>query len=83
MVLTFAIFDQVTPPSVENSQRKTFPVWPVSVNAPLLVVLQYAAEPVMVPPTVAAETVMDNVAVLVQPLLSTVLQVAVYIPGLL
>jgi hypothetical protein len=48
---------QVIPPSVENSHRITFPVWPESVRVPLLVPEQTVAFELTVPPTVGEVTV--------------------------
>lgn len=45
------IFVQVLPPSVENSQFKIFPEYPLNVTVPLFELLQTLALPETVPPT--------------------------------
>ena len=52
-----AIGDQLLPPSIEDSQRTTLPVCPLSVNVPLLVSEQSVAVPLIDPPTDNAFTV--------------------------
>lgn len=58
VVVVLVIADQVTPPSIENSQRFTAPVCPLSVKVPLLVGAHTDVTAGAIdPPTEAGDTV--------------------------
>ena len=61
MVLIFDKLLQVVPPSVENSQSRILPVWPLSDNTPLLDPLQTVALPEILPAMVTGLTVIVTV----------------------
>jgi hypothetical protein len=57
MEVVFVMFDQLIPPSSDDCQRIIFPVFPLSVNVPLLVPGHTVVVPVTEPPTVIGFTV--------------------------
>ena len=57
VVVVFEMLVHVEPPSVEDSHLTIVPVFPIKVNVPVLLPLQTVVFPEMLPPTVAAFTV--------------------------